>query len=86
MLLINFIVAKKTKINIATEKDRNITITAAKKNNYNITIEKNNKNNNKTKIIIYAIYANSKLTNLTKLSILINLRDLLLDMKVVLTS
>ena len=51
-------------------------MTAAKKNNYNITIKENNKNNNKAEITIYAIYTNSKLINLIKLSILINLRDL----------
>ena len=70
------IVAKRIKINIATKKDRNKIIIITKKNNYNITIEKNNKNNNKTEIAIYAIYTNSKLINLIKLSILINLRDL----------
>ena len=64
ILLINFIVAKRIKINIATKKDRSkITITT-KKNNYNITIKKNNKNNNKARI---AISTNSKLTNLIKL-------------------
>ena len=76
MLLINFIIVEKTKINIIIKKDRSITITATKKNNYNIIIEKNNKNNNKTEIAIYTIYANSKLINLIELSILINLRDL----------
>ena len=76
ILLIDFIVIEKTKIDIATEKDRSIAITATKENNYNITIEENNKNNNKAEIAIYTIYANSRLTNLTKLSILISLRDL----------
>ena len=67
MILINFIIAeriKKTKINTAAKKDCNKTATAAKKNIHNITVEENNNNNNKAEI---AIYANSKLTNLTEL-------------------
>ena len=64
ILLINFVVAKKTKVDIATEKDRSKTTTAAKKNIHNITIEENNNNDNKARI---AIYANSRLINLTKL-------------------
>ena len=76
MLLINLIVTERAKIDIIVKKGRNKIVTAAKKNNYNIAIEENNKNNNKAKVAIYAIYANSKLTNLAKLSILINLRDL----------
>ena len=75
MLLINFIVIKRTKINIITEKNRNKTVTTAEKNNYNIIIEKNNKNNNKTEIAVYAIHINSKLINLIELSILISLQD-----------
>ena len=64
ILLINFIVVKEAKIDIATEKGRSKAATAAKKNNYSITIEENNKNNNKAGI---AVSADSKLTNLTKL-------------------
>ena len=76
MLLINFIVTKRAKIDIAIKKDRNKAIATTKENNYNITIEENNKDNNKAEITIYTIYIDSKLTNLTRLSILISLRDL----------
>ena len=64
ILLIDFIVAEKTKINIAIKKDYNKAATATEKNSYSIAIEENNKNNNKAEI---AISADSKLTNLTKL-------------------
>ena len=64
ILLINFIVIKRTKINITIKKDYSKITTTTKKNNYSITIKKNNKNNNKTGI---TIYTNSKLINLAKL-------------------
>lgn len=64
ILLINFIVTKKIKINITTKKDRNKTTTTTKKNNYSITIKENNKDNNKTRV---TISIDSELINLIKL-------------------